>query len=816
MPAGTWLPLFYNDKKRTFFVLPALDRSRQPAETTEAGRGHARAAPAHAGEDARNPGSTIRRLKANFRDAGGFLRRRSRRPGPMRLPLSSLPAGGATAQISDFLRLQFPDDPLPPYTDAQAAALAARWYMRYFHVLSERICRCMLFQFRQFDFRKFYHPLVCDFARLVNNPLKGIDALMTRETQLQQTDFSFKQTYQPTPWVVDPSTSDALSQGRRRFHAGRRLFALQLGVVLPCPAADRQFAQPEPAIRGGARLVSLHLQSDRRGERRARRLRDEQVLDHQAVLPDDRRTSTSSSASRTSCAMLAGDTTVPGYSPGLKDALDAQVLDWRTNPFEPHRIAAYRTVAYQKTVVMKYLDNLIAWGDYLFGQDSMESINEATQTLHHGGEILGPSGRRRCRRAPSRRSRPSTRLEPHFDSFSNELVQVENLIPPSGGKAPSGADDAPLPMLYFCVPQNDKLLDLLGHGGGPALQDPPLHEHRGRGAPVGAVRAADRSRRPGQGGGGRHGHRQRARRPQRAAAVLPLPDLLQKANEVCGDVKALGGALLAALEKKDAEALALLRQTQELRLLDADQGACAQQQLDEAKQNVEFDQAHAGRRPRSAATTTATSSRSARRRSCTCNKMGEAHSFAEAAQGTKLGASVGIAPSRDRPRHLRASARTPVAKAKFGGWNSGRRPRWPPTVLSLLAAIASDDAADGVRRRRPTTGAGTTGSCRSGWPTRSSSRSTARSRRPSCASPSPSRSWTTRTCRSTTPRKSTPSCAANTPTRTCTTGRSARSRRCISRATSSPTASPSGRSVASASSWACRTAAISASAIGTA
>src|SRR5205814_496694 len=92
--------------------------------------------------------------------------------------------------------------------------------------------------------------------------------------------------------------------------------------------------------------------------------------------------------------MLAGDTSVPGYSTQAKQDLEDQVLDWRTNPFEPHRIANYRTVAYQKTVVMKYLDNLIAWGDYLFRQDSMESINEATQLYILAAEILGPRPKR--------------------------------------------------------------------------------------------------------------------------------------------------------------------------------------------------------------------------------------------------------------------------------------------------------------------------------------------------------------------------------------------------------------------------------------
>src|SRR5690606_17355433 len=43
--------------------------------------------------------------------------------------------------------------------------------------------------------------------------------------------------------------------------------------------------------------------------------------------------------------------------------------------------------------------------------------------------------------------------------------------------------------------------------------------------------------------------------------------IIQKANEFCSDVKALGGSLLAALEKKDAEHLTLLRSTHEINLL---------------------------------------------------------------------------------------------------------------------------------------------------------------------------------------------------------------------------------------------------------
>src|SRR5262249_53546371 len=141
--------------------------------------------------------------------------------------------------------------------------------------------------------------------------------------------------------------------------------------------------------------------------------------------------------------MLAGDTGVPGYSAQSKKDLEGQVLDWRTNPFEPHRIANYRTVAYQKTVVMKYLDNLIAWGDYLFQQDSKESINEATQLSTPAAELLGP----RPKNIPPQAKPPAesfNELEDEFDKFSNALVEVENLVPAPPGNAPDGADAAPL------------------------------------------------------------------------------------------------------------------------------------------------------------------------------------------------------------------------------------------------------------------------------------------------------------------------------------------------------------------------------------
>ncbi|MGH9932682.1 MAG: hypothetical protein ACREA9_26050 [Pyrinomonadaceae bacterium] len=279
--------------------------------------------------------------------------------------------------------------------------------------------------------------------------------------------------------------------------------------------------------------------------------------------------------------MLSKNKSAPGQP---LTELETQVIDWRTNPFEPHRIANYRTVAYQKTVVMKYLDNLVAWGDNLFRQDSMESINEATQLYVLAAEILGP----RPKIIPPQVKPPVAsfnELETQFDKFSNALVQVENLVPLLSSKKAGGENQAPLPMLYFCIPRNDKMLsywdtvadrlykirhcmNIEGVVRQLALFEPPID-------PAALVKAV-------------------AAGLDISAALAdlnaPLPlyrfnVLLQKANEVCNDVKALGGALLAALEKKDAEAIGLLRQSQEIRLLEAVK-TVREQQIAEAKENL--------------------------------------------------------------------------------------------------------------------------------------------------------------------------------------------------------------------------------------
>ena len=69
---------------------------------------------------------------------------------------------------------------------------------------------------------------------------------------------------------------------------------------------------------------------------------------------------------------------------------EAALAAYRQDPFNPHAIARLRLSAYQKAIVMKYIDNLLDWGDALFTEFTMESVNEAMMLYVMAADILGP------------------------------------------------------------------------------------------------------------------------------------------------------------------------------------------------------------------------------------------------------------------------------------------------------------------------------------------------------------------------------------------------------------------------------------------
>lgn len=247
----------------------------------------------------------------------------------------------------------------------------------------------------------------------------------------------------------------------------------------------------------------------------------------------------------------------------------------RSKPFQPHAVARTRRIAYQYSVVWKYIENLIAWGDSLFRQDTAEAINEATQRYVLASNLLGPKPQRI---PPGGASRPRTFAELRkqgLDAMGNALVELESkfpfnlVLPPAREADPDAA--GPLfgigRTLYFCIPPNDKLLGLWdtvadrlykirhcmnieGFVRPLALFEPPID-------PGLLVKAAAAGIDIGSIAGGTN---------QPAGPVRSVL-LIQKALELCAEVRAFGSALLAAIEKQDGERLALLRQEHELGIL---------------------------------------------------------------------------------------------------------------------------------------------------------------------------------------------------------------------------------------------------------
>lgn len=263
----------------------------------------------------------------------------------------------------------------------------------------------------------------------------------------------------------------------------------------------------------------------------------------------------------------------PQGDPRRKELEDA-IKAWRANPFNPHLIARMRLVAYQKNVLMKYLDNLIAWADNLFRQDTIEQINQATQLYIMAAQLLGD----RPQKIPARGkiiAKTYEELEKAgLNAFSNALVEMETLAPfynlesiPSIDGTTSSILITTVPADYFCLPDNPKLLaywdtladrlfkirhsmNIEGVERQLALYEPPIDpallvQAYAQGIDINSI-LADLN--------------------------APLPYyrfgyMMQKALEICSELQSLGNSLLSVLEKKDNEALAMMRTEHEKTLM---------------------------------------------------------------------------------------------------------------------------------------------------------------------------------------------------------------------------------------------------------
>ncbi len=525
---------------------------------------------------------------------------------------------------------------------------------------------------KHYLFETFYHPHVCELIKHLNRD--GIDGLLQRRNQLELFDKKFfaddyKPVKVPDEVVEQPYPIDDVDF----LHGGAySLYNWELFFHAPFLIADR-------------------LSKNQRFE-------EAQKWFHYIFDPTDcseydvparfwkvRPFFENSNAKKTIQDLMK-------LLNKCDEAMVKQVDEWRKNPFKPHLIARLRITAYQKTVVMKYIDNLIAWGDQLFRRDTIESINEATQLYILAAQILG----KRPEKVPPLKTtgvKTYDQLKSVLDAFANALVGIEDLIAACKEDIAPPVNSPPqLPQfstLYFCIPKNDKLLgywdtvadrlfkirhcmNIEGVVRQLALFEPPIDpallvKAFAAGVDIGSI-LNDMN--------------------------APLPHyrfnlMAQKAMELCNDVKALGAALLSALEKRDAEELALLRSSHELKLLDAvrqvkekqiDEATEAKEGLDKAKLVTEarrdyyrdikkisdYEQAH-------------------------MDSLAVAHTYKQIAQGIHAGvAAAHLIPDFD----LGTSgwAGSPVAKVRTGGTNFGNALRAAVGVLEIIAAQHTEDA----------------------------------------------------------------------------------------------------------------------------
>ena len=265
--------------------------------------------------------------------------------------------------------------------------------------------------------------------------------------------------------------------------------------------------------------------------------------------------------------------------------VEKQITKWLENPFKPWVIARLRWSAYQRTVVLKYIDNLMEWGDSCFRQYTLETVDQARLLYVLASDLLGPRPEVVETQDPKPVSFQDLYDSGQLDLFSDALVDVTAELNPTASTAWDDLPPVLSPTLYFCIPRDEKLLaywdrvadrlykirhclDIDGVARPLALFEPPID-------PGQLVRAV-------AGGAGIAG--------ALASLNAPIPAfrysvMVARAKELTAEVRSFGSALLGALEKQDAETLGQLRSTHELALLDA-VAAVRQLQVDEAVKSI--------------------------------------------------------------------------------------------------------------------------------------------------------------------------------------------------------------------------------------
>ncbi|TWF42253.1 virulence plasmid A protein [Chitinophaga polysaccharea] len=259
--------------------------------------------------------------------------------------------------------------------------------------------------------------------------------------------------------------------------------------------------------------------------------------------------------------------TLESLSDMLSDSNPA-IRIYNDHPFDPFAIARLRIGAFEKSVFIQYVDNLIAWADMLFAQDTWETITAAYLLYVYAYDLLGPKPEMvgEC---------PGSDVVLTFNEILAKypngipqfLIDLENFVNGNGSDTPMLGHAFNDLYVYFCVPENSELmarwdtiqdrmykinnsLNIQGVFRTLALFEPPLN-------PLDLVKAAAAGN-----------NVQISINPAAQLSPYRFSSAISAADTLCSVVIDLGNALLSALEKNDAAALEMIRNTQEGQILD--------------------------------------------------------------------------------------------------------------------------------------------------------------------------------------------------------------------------------------------------------
>jgi Tc toxin complex TcA C-terminal TcB-binding domain/Neuraminidase-like domain/Putative peptidoglycan binding domain len=467
------------------------------------------------------------------------------------------------------------------YLDAKNAFIATKGDGGQLNNLWNALDTCAADSGPGYEFENYYHPFVHQFIKIFAQPLLGIEQVLTRQIQLtgdpnkpttagakpygqlpevlsnlintnSYTPFDFNKTYKPTANVLNGvSTDSGYPVDQMDFGPG---FIGQLS----------SYGQYNWELFFHSVLLSaMQLSQNQQFE-------DADTWFKFIFNPTDTTSNQSpqkfwvtkpffenTDASLTIDELILIADLDPAYGVLFGEMVDL----WRSDPYDAHLLAQLRITPYMYTTFMKYLDNLIAWANYNYQQYTMETVNIAIQLFMTALESLGTQpesippidGAAVCNYYQLELG-----LDANIGYLSDPLVQLENLLPPPSPNPSSPGGSQKLQMLaglYFCIPPNPVLLAYWNTIETQLTKIRNCENIAGQFQPLSPF--------PSVGGAGNMDGSGVAD----FGGVLPnyrFSVMIQKANELCNEVKSLGAALLSALEKQDAEGLALLRSSQEI------------------------------------------------------------------------------------------------------------------------------------------------------------------------------------------------------------------------------------------------------------